>query len=94
LREDLGHRVTRVQAVIGVLKDHLDAAQLLGAPPLDAARQGRAIAKRDLAARGGQQTGYGSEDRRFAAAGFAHQPECLALRQRQFDAVDRGRWAR
>src|SRR6056297_1734032 len=71
LRKDIGHGLARVEAVIGVLENHLDAAQLIGTAALDGRREDGAVTKRDLTRGGRQQAGNRLENGRFAASRFA-----------------------
>ena len=85
--DDLADRLARVQRDVGHLVDHLDAAQLVAAALLVAARQAGA-GKGDLAALARQQAGDDAGQRALAAARLADHGQRLAARHGQADIVD------
>ena len=84
---DLGERLLHghagIQRRVGVLEDDLHV------PPLGALPLQRLSAKADLARGRLVDPDDAAPERRLAAARLPHEPEDLALRDRQVDAVDR-----
>ena len=67
MRQNLGHRVPRVQAVIRVLKNHLNLPQIDRGAILYARRQGGPAMQRYVAFLWRNQPGNGLQNGRFAA---------------------------
>ncbi|CAB3793262.1 hypothetical protein LMG28688_03686 [Paraburkholderia caffeinitolerans] len=78
----------RVEARIGVLKDHL-CLQARGTPLGGGQRAGKAAVEPDLAGRGREQAREQTAEGRFPAARFAHEPDHFAAPHPEIDFVDR-----
>src|SRR5579872_966488 len=78
--------VARIQGVVGVLEDVLDAPASLAGALLGAARQ-RLPVEDDSPFGRNMQTGDASGDRRLAAAGLAYQRETLSTADLEVDVV-------
>ena len=88
LRQNLRHGVTRVQAVIRVLEDQLNATQVVGRPLIDIRRQGIAATQAYMPSDRRVQAGHGLQDAGLAAARLTHQADGLARADPQVDVCD------
>ena len=93
LRDDVGHSPARIQARVGVLKDHLHAAPRrplhrrrasLHAGPCD-----DVTVERNGPPRRRVESHHQPGDRRLPASGFAHEPERLPALDREAHPVHR-----
>ena len=73
LRQNLRHGVTRVQAVVRVLENQLDAPQVIGRAAVHIGRQGLTATEANATCHRRVQAGHGFKDAGFAAARLAHQ---------------------
>ncbi len=83
------HAPARIQAGIGVLKNHLDASLQRAALCPRQTRVQILTIKMHLAATGAIEPDQQARNRALAAAGLTHQRQCLAPFNREAHAIDR-----